>query len=239
MQTRTLHKWIGILIGLVLLMWTVTGIIMVLPGNRSRQTAKSAPLDVASAIISPAAALVPLGDSIAPVKSVELIPILDRVAYRIEGKGRTVLIDAKSGERIQVTPDAAREIAVRALRGRAGKARVETLTKHDARYPSGDLPVYRVILDDSAATVSYVSPGDGSIVSGDSRNRIRSVAGRLHDFSVVTIFVKSQWFHRSLIILASLVAIGGIVTGYWLALPRPRPTTTRQRVTVPMSRSEK
>lgn len=238
MRIRTVHKWIGIAVGLVLLMWSVTGIIMILPGRPSEDA--GAPIDLARATIPPAAALAGLTgrDPARAVRSLALIPILDRLVYQIEAGRKTYLIDASSGERVEITAETAREIAVRKFRGTPGQIQVERLVAHDAGYAAGTLPVYRVQMGDSRSTVSYVSERDGSVVTRDSRRQLRLTAGRLHDFSIIRLVGRADWFHRSLAVGAGLIVIGSILTGYWLAIP-VRARMTRRRVTEPMSRREK
>ena len=235
LRSRTLHKWIGVAIGLVLLMWTITGIIMVWPTNRVRDTSGQT-VDLSRAIVSPAQALERLADqdSAAPARAVSLVQILDHVVYQVDTRRRTFLVDAENGELFEITPAVAESIARKSFRGTVGEVMVEQLTAYDARYGSGDLPAWRVSLGDEAGTVSYVSGKNGTVISGDSRRRFRSVAGKLHDFSAIKVIVSADWVHRFLAIGACLLAITSIVTGYWLALPRKPPQ--RERATLPMSR---
>ena len=235
MRARDLHKWMGIVIGLVLLMWTTTAIIMALPVKRVRETSVKS-LDVARAVISPAQALARLTerDSAGTVRSITLIQVLDNVLYQVEARRRTLLVNAETGEPFEVSAAVAERIARETFRGVPGKVEVERLTSYDARYSSGDLPAFRVSLGDSASTVSYVSARNGAIVSADSRRRLRSIAGKLHDFTAIKAVISADWVHRGISITASVLALVSIVTGYWLALPR-RPVSRRVRSTEPMS----
>lgn len=235
MRARDLHKWMGIVIGLALLMWTITGIIMVLPGKRVRDTSNK-PLDVGRAVVSPAQALARLSerDSSGAVRSIALIQILDNVVYQVETRRRTVLVNAETGEPYEISEAVAERIARATFRGTAGNVAVERLTSYDTRYSSGDLPAFRVALGDSASTVSYVSARNGAIVSADSRRRLRSIVGKLHDFSVIKAVIGADWVHRGLAITACVLSIISIFTGYWLALPR-RQVSRRVRSTEPMS----
>jgi hypothetical protein len=220
-RSRTIHKWIGVVIGLALLMWTITGIIMALPGRRVRETSVGT-IDLSRATIAPVQALARLADrdSASPVRAVSLIQILDHVVYRAETARRTLLVNAENGQPFEITPAIAEGLARRSIRGTVGEATVERLTTHDSRYASGDLPAYRVTLN-GAATVAYVSARDGSVIQGDSR-RLRSIVGKLHDFSAIKLLISADWVHRALAIGTCSLAIIGILTGYWLALYRPR-----------------
>ncbi len=178
-------------------------------------------------------------DSVPPVRGFQVLQILDAVVYQIQTRRNTVLINAATGDRYSITPDIAREIARTSFRGTPGEVQVEHLTAYDAGYSSGALPAYRVRLGDAASTITYVSELDGSVVTGDSRKRFRAAAGKLHDFSVVKLVFTADWIHRGLAMLTCFVAIGGILTGYWLALPKKKAPPTRPRSTMPMSRQEK
>lgn len=235
MRARTLHKWIGIVIGLALLMWTTTGIIMVLPVNRVRD-GEVRPLQVGRAVISPAQAVARLseGDSVSRVRSVALIQIADYVVYQVETRRRAVLINAETGEPFEISAAVAEQVARGAFRGMPGKVTVERLTEYDARYRGGDLPTYRVSLGDSAATVTYVSARNGTVVSADRGRRWRGVVGKLHDFSAIKAVISNDWVHRGLAITACALSIVSIFLGYWLALPRKQ-AARRARSTEPMS----
>ena len=235
MRARTLHKWIGIVIGLALLLWTTTGLIMALPLKRARD-GEIRPLQVGRAVISPAQAIarLPEGDSIRRVRSVALIQIADNVVYQVETQRRTALINAETGEPFEISAGVAEQVARGAFRGMPGQVTVERLTEYDARYTGGDLPTYRVSLGDSAATVTYVSARNGTVVSADSRRRFRGVIGKLHDFSAIKAVISNDWVHRGLAITACVFSIVSIFLGYWLALPRKQPAR-RSRSTEPMS----
>jgi uncharacterized iron-regulated membrane protein len=228
----------GIVIGIALLMWTITGIIMVLPVNRARDTTGSQ-VQVGRAVISPAQAVARLAPDSAPrIRSVSLIQVGDHVVYQLETRQRTLLVDAASGEPFEVSAQVAEQVARGAFRGTPGDVTVERLTEYDVRYTGGDLPSYRVSLGDSAGTVSYVSARNGSIVTTDSRRRLRQVVGKLHDFSAIKAVIAADWVHRGLAITACVLSIVSIFTGYWLALPR-RQAPRRARSTEPMSISNK
>jgi Na+-transporting NADH:ubiquinone oxidoreductase subunit F len=236
MRARTVHKWMGIVIGLVLLMWTITGIIMVLPMKRLRDTGLK-PIEVARATISPAQVVARLAerDSTPPVRSIGLVMIADNVVYQVETRRRTLLINAETGEPFEISAAVAEQVARASLQGTPGQVAVERLTQYDARYSGGDLPTYRVSLGDSANTVSYVSARNGSIVSADSRRRLRGVVGKLHDFSAIKAVISADWVRRSLAITACVLSIISIFTGYWLAWPRGQVVRRPGRSTEPMS----
>lgn len=237
MRARSLHKWIGIFVGVVLLMWSVTGVVLMVPGHRPEVAARPIPLERAA--VSPREALViALGESGGEVRAASLVRIHQRVAYRIDGGRRPILVDAESGERIEITANLAEAVAREAIGREGGTVRVEPLRKHDAFYPAGSLPVWRVRFEGVEGGPSHVSQLDGTFVPAGSRSRFRTLMHDLHNFTIIRDFVAADWFFRTLAIIAGVVSIISIVTGYWLALPR-RQGTRRVRSTEPMSINSK
>ena len=233
MRARTLHKWIGIFVGIILLMWAVTGVALMLPGHRP--DARPQPIPLTRATVSPREALaIALGDSAGTVRAASLIRIHQHVAYRIDGGRRPILVDAETGQRIQITAALAEAVTREALGRPAGKIQVETVRKHDALYSTGSLPAWRVTVDGMDGPPSHVSQLDGTFIPGGSRSRFRALMHELHNFAFIQRVVAPDWFFRTLAIVAGVVAIISIVTGYWLALP-PRQAARRARSTEPMS----
>ena len=237
MRARSLHKWIGIFVGAVLLMWSVTGVVLMVPGHRPEARARPVPLGRAT--VSPREALaIALGDSAAEVRAASLVRIHQHVAYRIDSGRRPILVDAESGERIEITATLAEAVAREAMGRAGGTVRVEPVRKHDAFYPAGSLPVWRVRFEGVEGPPSHVSQLDGTFVPAGSRSRFRSLMHDLHNFTIIRKLVTADWFFRTLAIIAGVVSIVSIITGYWLALPR-RPANRRVRSTEPMSISSK
>ena len=230
-RARQLHKWIGICVGIILLMWAVTGVILMIPGRAPRVIARALRLEQAT--VSPQQAIATAGgDSTGDIRSVALIQIHDRIVYRIDRGRRPILVDAASGARIEITAALAEAVARDAMNRPSGEVRVQPVTKHDALYPSGSLPAWRITIPGGAAP-AHVSRLDGTFVPAQSRSRVRSLAHDLHNFSIIRELVAADWFSRSLAIIAGLVSVASILTGYWLALPR-RKTARRPRSTEPL-----
>ena len=230
-RARQLHKWIGIFVGIILLMWAVTGVILMIPGRAPRVS--SNPLRLDQATISPRQALaMATGDSAGEIRSMTLIQVHDRNAYRVDRGRRPILIDAATGDRIEITAALAEAVAREAMNQPDGKLQVEPVTKHDAFYPSGSLPAWRITVPGARAP-AHVSRLDGTFLPAASRSRVRSLAHDLHNFSIIREVVAADWFSRSLAIIAGLVSVASIITGYWLALPR-RKAARRPRSTEPL-----
>jgi PepSY-associated TM region len=230
LPSRTIHKWIGIVVGIILLMWSVTGIILMIPARRAE--ARMQPLDLSRAVVAPAQALVAVEDSGLQVRSVTLIRIHDRTVYRIDAGRRPLLVDARDGSRVEITPALAEAIARDALGDTAVEMRVDIIRKRDADYSSGGLPVYRVTVGGAEGAVGHVSMQDGTFIPSGGRSRLRLLAHQMHDFSVIKEWVTTEWFYRTLAIIAASLALVSIFTGYWLTIP---PRKRKPRRTEPMA----
>jgi uncharacterized iron-regulated membrane protein len=231
MRARPLHKWIGVFVGIILLMWSVTGVYLMVPPPR--QELRHRPLSLERATISPQQAqTIAVGDSGGEVRSVALIRIQERIAYRIETGRRPVLVDAETGERLVITAALAESIVRNTLDRIEGKVQVEAVRKHDRYYFSGSLPVWRIRFEGVDGPPSHVSQLDGAFVP--ARSRLRAVMHDLHNFAIIEEWVGAEWLSRWSAIVAGTVAVLSILTGYWLALPRRRPKR-RTRNTEPMA----
>jgi hypothetical protein len=219
-----IHKWISIAVGLFLLVWLVSGVVMVLP-ERWFQPLLLAPgegIDYTSASLSPQAAIEHLeqtkGEEV-QVSWVGFSALDGRLAYHLYlVDGSSALIDATTGEPIVVDVEMAERIASRLGDGGTGPGTVQWVYKHDLVYPFGPLPVYRVIYDRSSAPMVYVSPEDGSVSVSSPGTRLRSALASLHTFEPLRLLTPSERLRKGLLVLLGLVGIGTALTGYFLAI---------------------
>jgi uncharacterized membrane protein YkoI len=216
------HKWVGVSVGAVLLMWIVTGVL--LSAGEGRGQGRAAPPDYARATVSPAAAVAAAttGDSgLRGIRAVELDRLGDRVIYRVKGAPRgTALIDATTGVRIVISESLARELAQRAVPGGTIES-AELIRANDRGYP-GSLPAWRVRFADADATWFHLGLQDGLVNISTTTSRTSSTLHGLHTFGSLTALHIERRHIRLLLIGASLVALAVVVTGYVLSLPRRR-----------------
>lgn len=216
------HKWVGVAIGAVLLMWIVTGVL--LSAGEGRGAGRADPPDYGKATVAPAAAAAAAtaGDSgLRGIRTIELDRLGDRVIYRVKGSPRgTALIDAATGARIVITESLARELAQRTVPGGTISS-AELIRANDRGYP-GSLPAWRVRFADGEATWFHVGAQDGLISISTTTSRTSSTLHGLHTFGSLTALHIERRHIRLLLIGASLVALAVVVTGYVLSLPRRR-----------------
>lgn len=175
-KLRKLHRYLGILIGIQFLAWTVSGLyfswtdIDEIHGDPQMRHPPhmAAPMDV----VSPGAVLEALAkrEPFDSVRSVELIGLLGKPVYRLNVyRGLELFVflaDAATGE---LRPPLSREEAEMVARWNyAGDAditkveRIEATGKHH-EYREQPLPAYAVHFEDSVGTRVYVAADLGSV----------------------------------------------------------------------------
>ena len=167
---RTLHKWLGLFVGLQLVLWTVSGFYMVvvdldfIHGDSLVRNLR-APLTMAGKLVSvtsvaeryPAVTQVALR-SLGP----ESLPV-----YEVTTDGHTVLVDAQNGRQLSpLSQDAIRQLARHYY---AGPGRIAMLTIIERNPPleiqMRPLPLWRVDFDDWLQASLYLHPDTGTLVT--------------------------------------------------------------------------
>lgn len=212
------HKWVGVGVGLILLMWIVTG--MLIGGGGGGRPAE--PPDYSRATVSPATAVAVAARSdsaLGAARGVALEQIAGRLVYRVSAaRGRAALVDAATGEPVVIGEGLAREIAASLAPG-AAIGEVRRLEGHDGGFPRGALPAWRVVLADPAGTWVHLSR-DGLGSSNTREQRRKAVYHDLHTFATLQQVQLDRRTIRVLFLVASVISIAVVVTGYYLSLPR-------------------
>ena len=218
--SRSVHKWIGISLGIALLVWLVSGVWMVLPTS-NQQNWEGGFTQWPAAAIAPAEAVAAAsGGAPESVRNINMWAVADRLFYRVFlATGPVQLIDATTGERVTIDPELAEQIA-RAIFGlpEAPIDTIERVDQYSLRYAGGPVPALRVVFADGNKTVVYVGVADGTVLGGGTAHRIRSVVAGLHTFYPLRVLVSAKG-EKGALILAGVISIVGVLTGYWLALP--------------------
>jgi uncharacterized iron-regulated membrane protein len=119
---------------------------------------------------------------------------------------------------VAIGEDLAREIAATLAPG-ARIAEVRRLEDHDGGFPRGALPAWRVVLADQAGTWVHLSR-DGVAGSNTREQRRKAVYHDLHTFATLQQVDLGRRGIRILFLVASVISIAVVVTGYYLSLPR-------------------
>jgi hypothetical protein len=219
------HRWIGIAIGLVVIAWTFSGLVLVYYGlphlTAGERLGRLPPLDPSAIRISPAEAAALIDGE--PFR-MRISMHGDRPVYRVNtGRvfGQWTLVYADTGE-LFAGLDA--ETAVAWLRGNVPE-RAEDMT-YD-RYVAGPdlfthspalqthMPMHRISLNDSAGTVYYVSEQSGEAVMRTDRvGRALGFSGYL--LHTLFFFRQQSWWGGLLLALswtALVMTVLGVVLG--------------------------
>ena len=149
--------------------------------------------------------------------------IADTDVYEIiTASRRPYLIHAQSGELFNITPQRAEAIVKRHMASGPRELKVELLSNHELTYPWGPLPVYRAVVAEDPSTFYYVSARDGTVSRSDRESRIRNAIASLHTLDPVKLLIEREAVRKGLLIVASLIGIAAVCTGYALALKRWR-----------------
>ncbi|MEE8370523.1 MAG: PepSY domain-containing protein [Sphingomonadales bacterium] len=216
------HKWLGLLIGIQVVLWVVGGLVMSwfelerVRGEHNIREVEAAPID-------PAAGLKPVAEIIAaasePVASVALKRLGGRLVYDLTGAAddQHSLVDALSGELLSPLPaETALALAVADFAGTSSPSRPEFIEAHNLEY-RGALPVWRVVMNDEEGTRLYVSPATGRVLAR------RNAVWRIYDFFWmlhIMDYENRTDFNNPLLVFFSITAILFSLTGIVLIFYR-------------------
>ncbi|WP_369059788.1 PepSY domain-containing protein [Caulobacter sp. 73W] len=212
---RRLHKWVGLGLGLQLVVWTVSGAAMAMldhhavAGEGLSRDPVARPGAGSSASMQ--ALIAGAGDS--QVLALRSFLVDGRPTVEIVTQKGAVLLDAQAGQHVIVDRDKATAIAKGAY---AGVGAVADVTHHatpplEAREARGAL--WAVAFDDAPRTTFYISQGSGEIVERRSRAyRAWDFFWMLHNMD----YAKRSSFNHPLIIVAALGAVWIALTGILL-----------------------
>jgi len=232
-----LHRWIGLIVGLQLLAWSLGGLyftlfeIETIRGDTDAAVRAPAPI-VLPELLADAGAVARITKQ--EVLAAALINRRGRLVWELQGAaGRPlVLVDPSDGDLIPpVTADEAERIA---LSDFIHEARVVETVWIEAEPPlefrGGRLPVWQVVLDHPKKVNLYVDPVNGEVLSRRSRKwRIFDFFWMLH----IMDYGQREDFHHPLLTAAALLAVfsalsGILLWGYRLFRPRRRPDHLRR-----------
>lgn len=170
------HRYLGMALSLLFLMWFVTGIGMMYSRGMPRLTpemrlARLAPLDFDRVRLSPMEAAGAAG-VLAPSPRTTLVTLLDRPAYRFEGGGTTIVF-ADDGEVLRsLTLDQARQIASGFLGVPLEKVTYREMLSEPDQWTltlGEHLPMYKLSVDDGSGTEIYVAPRQAEVIQLTTR----------------------------------------------------------------------
>ena len=219
------HRYLGILLSLMFVMWFVTGIGMIYSRGMPRlspqvRLSRLSPLDLSAVRLSPSEAI-QAANLDRPAGGVRLLTVNGRPAYRF---GESASVFADSGEFMtEIDSVTATKVAAAFLNLQPNKIRlIEELNEPDqwTLTQSRQLPLYRMGVDDAAHTEVYVSAGTAEVVQITTRgSRVLSWVSVIPHFLYFAplrlsnnLWVKTMtWVPAAACVLAALGIVLGIV----------------------------
>jgi Na+-transporting NADH:ubiquinone oxidoreductase subunit F len=176
---RKLHKWLGLVIGLQVILWAASGVIFAwldpdaVGAANSVRSVEPAVLPSTSVKTDPATWL----NEYQPqdLYDIRAISLADRWVWRIELRDRVELRSLDDGARVNVEEVWLRRLALERYAGTGHLIAVTLQTKPDiAARASG--PVWQAQFDDAQRTALYFAADDGHFIAA------RTATWRLYDF---------------------------------------------------------
>jgi len=174
------HKWIGLILGVQLLFWTIGGIVMTwipletVRGEHKVSAESPAPIMAATAYL-------PVADIVAravksTVKASYSLLLGDPVVTLVHTDGSKSMYSATSGDLLSpISAGMAEKVAVADFNIDAPVLAVALVNRPSVDY-RGALPVWQIKFDDAENTALYISQAEGRVVAR------RSSIWRFYDF---------------------------------------------------------
>lgn len=214
---KKLHKWLSLLIGLQVLAWVLSGLVISLldpekvTGQKWMNTAPDTPEALPAGVV-----LEPdeLGsEHLRGALGINLVNRGGKPVYRIRHASNEVLLDATDGSLLTTSKADAEE---RALKDFAGNGHIVSITPGTApdletRDSSGSY--WRVNFSDAANTSVYISVASGDILARRNKHwRVRDFFWMLH----IMDYSEREDFNNPLVIMVALVAVWLGISGFIL-----------------------
>lgn len=210
---QRIHLWAGLILGVQLVLWMASGVIMswfpieLVRGEQSAFSAPEQPL-LPVTYASPGGIIVQAEGA----TSLELKRFLGQAVYVTRGEGAEAVFDAATGEKLTpLSENHARRVARQDYVGE-GKIVSATLVSFPPNEYRGPTPVWRIDMDDRLNTRLYISPTSGAVVAR------RNDVWRLYDFFWmlhIMDYGEREDFNNPLLMTASaaglLFAVSGII----------------------------
>ena len=221
---RTAHKWLALVVGLQVVIWTLTGLYMtvvhidVIHGDHFVRTPDPRPISL-EGLVEPAT----LPARFPGLRSLRLERWMDRPVYIVEASGGAALIDARTGERLSpVSEVTARAVARARFAGDAPIVKAELLRELPLEVQTRKPPLWRVEFAGWNKPTFYISPHTGELVT--RRHELWRAFDFLWSLHIMD-YVKRTDVNNPLLRAATVSAAVMAISGAWLlvySFPRRR-----------------
>ncbi len=219
------HRWLGIALGVLFVVWFVSGIVMIyarMPALESAERLARLPAINASSIRE-----APSGPAEGDIARLTIGTLEGRPVYRINARGRTEITFADAGGQAPVV-DA--EQALRIARAFDGGHHP---LRYDARLTDADqwsfgvrsrMPMHRIAVDDPAETMLYVTEAGGDVVlKTHASGRFWGWTGAVLHWIYFTPLRRNAALWNDVIVWSSIagtiMCVAGLAWGVWRLAP--------------------
>lgn len=214
---RTLHKWLGLLIGLQILIWLVSGLYMVVV-DIDFIHGDSLVKNMQDTVLVPDSSepgLARLRSRYPDAIHIGLRTVMGKTFYTVTTADKRYLVDPETGAlESPLGEETVRQIARYHFAGEAPVTRASLITSNPPmEIQTRRLPLWRVDFDDSFATSFYIDPYNGSLVTRRHQYwRIFDFLWMLH----IMDYKDRSDAHNLLLIVAQVTGLAFATTGSWL-----------------------
>lgn len=213
---RTMHKWLGLIIGLQILIWLATGLYMVVididfihgdPLVRNMQQAVTVPDSHIK--------MATLRTMYRDVTDIGIRPVMEKTFYTVTTPGKRYLIDPQTGEITSPLDEkTAREIARYHFAGDAPVVSASLITSDPPmEIQTRRLPLWRIDFADRFSTSFYIDPYTGGLATRRHQYwRIFDFMWMLH----IMDYKERADTHSPLLITAQISGLIFSTSGLWL-----------------------
>ncbi|NEX91235.1 peptidase [Caulobacter sp. 17J65-9] len=164
MLLRRLHKWVGLVLGVQLLLWAVSGTMMALLDHHEVAGEHTYRTPAMSEVVQPLPlAAVQAGLPGAEIVGFKLRPMLGGHVYEVKTSDGIRLVGPE-GRPITVDAELAKTVAKAEYAGDGKVSSAVRLTEPTLEARGRPLPLWRVDFDDSKATTFYVAESTAQVV---------------------------------------------------------------------------
>ena len=212
---RRIHKWVGLVIGVQVLLWAVSGAMMAVvdmdevaggqarsqPAFAERAAARDGWEDVGRQL------------GATPIIGARLSRLLGRQVYHVTTADGLRVFDVETGRRMSIDAALAEKVARGSHPDDAHVRKVAPLDRLTFAVRDHELPIWRVDFEDSRNSSYYVSGTTGDLL--ERRNdswRLWDFFWMLHTMD----YAKRTSFNHPLIVLFAFAAVWLTITGFWL-----------------------
>lgn len=222
------HRWLGIVLGLVFVVWFVSGIFFMYWGmphlKAEERLMRMRPLDLSTARVTPAEAAHSQG--LSSPSRVRIAMLGDRPIYRFQSGPEWIAIYADTGELLPaMNAEQATAVMRSFVREHANTVRYDAYLTDSDQWTLQSvvrdlMPLHRFALGDAADTYFYVSEKTGeAVMKTDASGRLRGFWSSVLHWLYFTPFRRhTQFWNRSVVwgsLIGCVMCILGLVIGIW------------------------